>query len=296
MEARVLRYFLAIVEEGSISRAARAVKVTQPSLSRQIRRLEAELGIELFARERNRLALTPAGRTFVPIAADVVTRMDQAVVVMKELGEERELLLTVVANVTTIDDILAPFAASRRESLLLDLRAEPTTHLNVLVREGAADLAVSAMQAVTSDLNGAFLRDFPLYACMSARHRWSSRSTISLVELLGERLIVLDTDSVARHVFDDAVRRIGAHYEAAFVLTLAQSAQALAACEQGVAVLTDDPRFDLRCLPIVDNDLPLTLPMFAAWSRNHYAEPRIAELVRELARFCAEEGNGTLIA
>lgn len=71
MELRVLRYFLAVVQAGSITRAARALHVTQPTLSRQLRALEEELGQRLFLREHHPLALTPEGRLFNKRAAEI---------------------------------------------------------------------------------------------------------------------------------------------------------------------------------------------------------------------------------
>lgn len=61
MEIRVLRYFWTIAEENSVSKAAEQLHITQPTLSRQLRELETELGTELFTREKNRLKLTEAG-------------------------------------------------------------------------------------------------------------------------------------------------------------------------------------------------------------------------------------------
>ena len=59
MELRLLRYFLAVVDDGSVSRAASTVAVAQPSLSRQLRGLEAELGVTLFDRSQRALRLAP---------------------------------------------------------------------------------------------------------------------------------------------------------------------------------------------------------------------------------------------
>ena len=66
MTLQQLRYFLAAAEHGSFSAAAEALLMAQPSLSDQIRRLEAELGVPLFTRAGRRLALTEAGRMLQP--------------------------------------------------------------------------------------------------------------------------------------------------------------------------------------------------------------------------------------
>ena len=66
MDLRLLHYFLAVCETGTLHGAAAVVHVAQPSLSRQIRRLEQELGFALFDRTTRGLSLTAAGRAFLP--------------------------------------------------------------------------------------------------------------------------------------------------------------------------------------------------------------------------------------
>ena len=69
-------YFVAVADAGSVSAAARVTHITQPSLSRQLRQLEKELGLELFTRQDGPLTLTPAGRQFLPAARDLLGRAE----------------------------------------------------------------------------------------------------------------------------------------------------------------------------------------------------------------------------
>ena len=78
MTLQQLRYFLAAVEHGSFTGAARSLYIAQPSLSEQIRQLEAELGVELFVRVGRGIALTEAGRAFRPEAERVLDGIDRA--------------------------------------------------------------------------------------------------------------------------------------------------------------------------------------------------------------------------
>jgi DNA-binding transcriptional LysR family regulator len=78
MELRHLRYFVVAAEEQNVTRAAERLHLSQPPLSRQIRDLEDELGVELFRRTAKSLALTEAGRAFLPEARAVLLRVDQA--------------------------------------------------------------------------------------------------------------------------------------------------------------------------------------------------------------------------
>jgi DNA-binding transcriptional LysR family regulator len=85
MTLQQLRYFLAAAERGSFSAAAEALLMAQPSLSDQIRRLEAELGVPLFARAGRRLELTEAGRMLRPHAERTLAAAEEAVESVKEV-------------------------------------------------------------------------------------------------------------------------------------------------------------------------------------------------------------------
>src|ERR671915_430196 len=78
MTLQQLTYFLAAARHGSFSKAAAALHMAQPSLSDQIRKLEAELGVTLFARAGRRLELTEAGRLFAPGAEKTVAAAEEA--------------------------------------------------------------------------------------------------------------------------------------------------------------------------------------------------------------------------
>ena len=77
MEIRVLRYFLAIAREGSITNAANFLHVTQPTLSRQIRDLEEELGQKLFIRRSHSMTLTPEGMILRKRAEEIISMVDK---------------------------------------------------------------------------------------------------------------------------------------------------------------------------------------------------------------------------
>ena len=79
MELRHLRYFVVVAEEQNVTRAAERLHVSQPPLSRQIRDLEEELGVELFRRSAKSLALTEAGKIFLIEARAVLLRVDKAI-------------------------------------------------------------------------------------------------------------------------------------------------------------------------------------------------------------------------
>src|SRR5829696_6414282 len=112
MELRTLGYFVAVAETGSVSAAAAVVHVAQPAISRQVRQLETELGVELFARSAGRLRLSAAGRQFLPHAQDVLRRADGARNAARSYAAGRLERITIAAPTTTLTDVIAPFLAT----------------------------------------------------------------------------------------------------------------------------------------------------------------------------------------
>jgi DNA-binding transcriptional LysR family regulator len=86
MEIRHLRYFVAVAEHLHFGDAARALHTAQPSLSQQIRRLEAELGVELLERDRHGVSLTAAGYAFLGEARDVIARAERSVAIARAVA------------------------------------------------------------------------------------------------------------------------------------------------------------------------------------------------------------------
>lgn len=102
MELRQLQYFLAVAEELNFGRAAERLQISQPPLSRQIRQLEQELGVELFYRTKRKVELTVAGTAFLPEARQVLTQADNAVRVAQraDRGEVGRLVVGFEASST----------------------------------------------------------------------------------------------------------------------------------------------------------------------------------------------------
>lgn len=112
MELRLLRYFLAIAEEESITRAAEVLHITQPALSRQLAQLENELGCELFRRGKKRMALTDKGMLLRRRATEILELADMACDEIKS-GEQVEGKISIgmgeLASANVLSSIMASF-------------------------------------------------------------------------------------------------------------------------------------------------------------------------------------------
>lgn len=287
VDIRLLRYFVAVAEQGSVSRASQVLDMGQPSLSRQLRVLERNLGLDLFRRGSNPLQLTPSGIAFLPIARDLLIRHDRILWTAAGMRNGTIARLTIAAPSTTIGDVLAPFVAKHRRGdmqfTIVEARADRAFDI---VQKGEADVALS-ITLPPPDLAYAQVAEFFLYAYVCVTHPWCARRSVQLEELAGPPLI-LTPSSGSFHVLVPALERARLQYSVAQTVSVPKIALALASAGMGIAVLSDDPDFGLYALRITSiGSGPLTVPLFASWDSSHYGKEVIRQLVDELAGFCA---------
>lgn len=142
----LLRYFLAVAETGNFSRAARSVAVTQPTLSAGIAKLERELGARLFDRDRQRVALTPAGSRFLIRARRIAAEYEHALV---ELAEPAESSLLRVGILNTIPNRLIGRALAEHRELsgeALELLDGSERDLAERLERGRIDVALTVVR------------------------------------------------------------------------------------------------------------------------------------------------------
>ena len=289
VELRLVRYFVNVVDAGSVTAAARLASVAQPSLSRQLRRLEADLGVALFEREGGRLRLGPAGRAFLPMARDLVARADRAGDLMRAVAGGTPPRLTVVAPATTVADIVAPFLATQGpDAPTVTVGERLPSEVFAALTRGEADLGVSS-GSPPAGLEARRVISALVFACVPGSHPWAREGleAVPLADLVAQPIIALGPEHGTRRLFDQAVASAGFRYRIAFETNVPQVAQALAASGRGVAIVTDDPRYGLVPLAIrLADGTRLRIPLVAAWDPTHYAAGAIGPWVDELAEFC----------
>ncbi len=190
MELRHLRYFLATLDEGSVTGAAARLHLTQPGLSRQLRQLEGELGIDLFARAGGRLVATQAGRALAPLARDLLERVDAFGVAATYLAHGRLERVTIGAPTVTLTDVVSPFIATLElEDPTVDVLAADGLDPVDALRRGV-DLVIGTVRP-QPPYRSRPLAVLPVWAYVPLDHPWAGRRRVTLAELLGESLIGL---------------------------------------------------------------------------------------------------------
>lgn len=286
MDWRSLRYFLAIVDAGSATAAAQMVHVAQPSLSRQIRRLEKDLGLVLFDRSAKSLTLSAAGRAFLPVARDLVNRTTQAQATATTMSKGTISRLTVASAPTTVADIISPYIvqAGPAGPIVNVVEASPEHVYDAI---GDADFAVGT-RIPPAEMNSKVIGHAYLWAQFPRGHSLVGRGRVDIADLVSQPLIVMTQDHRVRRMFDAAVLREGLSYTPAFETESPYVAQALAAAGRGVCILSDDSRYDLEVASIGLAGGELNITLFGVWDPVHYAADRIVECLDDLSSFISE--------
>jgi len=195
MELRHLRYFVIVAEEQNATRAAARLHVSQPPLSRQIRDLEDELGVELFRRTAKSLALTEAGKIFLNEARAILLRVDQAIDTVRTVANTSRGTLH-VGYAPSLTVRLLP------KTLMLFERAHPGVRVSLhdlsseeciqRLAAGKIDLALTVRPSA-SRMRGLIFENIashPLCCAVAVSHPLARKKDVSIRELKTERFIV----------------------------------------------------------------------------------------------------------
>jgi LysR family transcriptional regulator, benzoate and cis,cis-muconate-responsive activator of ben and cat genes len=193
MEFRRLKYFVALAEERSFTRAAERLHMAQPPLSRQIQQLEDELGVKLIDHGSRPLVLTEAGRFFYAHAVHVLGQMDELRAMTKRLGQtERTLTIGFVASTLygALPEVLRRFR-TRRPDIELSLIELSSLEQMTELKGGRIDVGFGRLSLDDPALRQIVLREEVLVAALPVDHREARRrSPLTLEAFAREPLIV----------------------------------------------------------------------------------------------------------
>jgi DNA-binding transcriptional LysR family regulator len=194
MELRHLRYFVAIAEERSFTRAAERLWIAQPGLSTQIRRLETELGVKLFERHTRGVDLTAAGELFLERARVALAAAEAA----RSVGEDMEaglvgsvrLGIATEAGLRRVPSLLAEFAGEHPGIELTVFESYSGTMLRDL-RDERLDAVVAPSEFGSADLSSLHLGSESWAVLAGGGHRLAQGAgAVDVRELEGEALVV----------------------------------------------------------------------------------------------------------
>lgn len=204
MEIHQLRYFVAVADEGSFSRAAEREHVSQPSLSQQIHKLEEELEQQLFDRLPRTVVLTEAGRCLLRYARQILTGIADARQSVAELGHEVAGKLSVGAVPSIAVYILPRLIGTFQRTypkVTFELYEDTTEKLAQQLEDGTLDLVIASGSDEIPNLVHHSLGREPLLLLVPEKHELARRKSIRWRDLAGEKFLLLhENHSLSVHV------------------------------------------------------------------------------------------------
>jgi len=242
MELHQLRYFCAIVDSGSFSRAARQSHVSQPSLSQQIRKLEDELGSRLFDRLGRSVRLTEIGQTFLPRARAVLRELEAA---RGDLAHQKDSMggTIAVGVIPTVAPYLLPAHLTKfaRKFPLakISIVEEITPVLLERLRAATIDLALLALPIRGHEFETFPILTEPLFAAIPKTHRFARLRMLSLKDLRDEPFLLLRDGHCFRENALAACDRARLHPQIVFESGQFSSLLSMVAAGMGVSIVPE---------------------------------------------------------
>jgi DNA-binding transcriptional LysR family regulator len=211
MELDLFKSFVIVAENRSFSRAAQAMHTTQPTLSRQIARLESELGAQLFERYGRHVECTATGQLLLPLARAIITRTDEIITLIKEQAgaTSSTVRFGAVGNVMAalLTPILVSFLAAYPR-VSVDLIEKDDAQLEDAVISGELDCAVMTPWGSTRAAHLHLLTE-EILLVVPQEHRLAKEPAVALGMLASESILLPRGTMNAANVVGDALRRAG---------------------------------------------------------------------------------------
>lgn len=242
MELRHLRYFIAVAEEGSLSNAAvRRLHTAQPSLSRQIRDLELEVGVKLLERRPRGITLTAAGRVFLDHARMALVQVETASEAARR-ADQPEKPVFVIGFLTGQEVTLLPetLRILREEVPDVEITFQSLTspQLALSLMRGKVDVAFMRRETQTTGIAYKLLIREPLLVVLPASHRLAATKFIEPQELSREIFTgVAKAAPAVRSVISEFAKKVGITLKASYegdnlpaIMSLVTSTRGVALC------------------------------------------------------------------
>lgn len=203
-----LEAFVAIAELGSFHRAAAYLNLSQTALSHRIRKLEADLGVQLLARSTRDVSLTKAGQALLPLVQRNLKHLAEAysdLLQRSQVNRERLAFACVptIANYY-LPELLQQFSRECPE-IAIHLHDRPFGKVYELVQSGEVEFGITLMGAKHWDLDIAELCREPYVLLMHRDHPFASRTSLTRADLAGQPFVRIRTQSSNRQLVDDAL-------------------------------------------------------------------------------------------
>ena len=239
MQSTALRYFLEVVRTGSIAEASARLNVAGSAISRQIARLERELGVALFERRPRGMVASQAGELLAHHARRTFLDLEHVILDVRRLQGLKTGTVRVAATEGFAMDLIPEAVIAFRErypGIRFDLDVQAPAAVTRKVRDGDVDLGLTFALAPAPGVRVEIEGRAPIHALMAPNHPLTSREAVTLAELREHPLALPATDTTARQLFDIACGLEGIAIEPTLVSNYMAALRAFAEAGGGITI------------------------------------------------------------
>lgn len=235
MEFRYLKYFVAVARARHFTRAAEQLGIAQPPLSQQIKKLEHELGVDLFKRLSRGVELTQAGEVFYADAVNILADVERAKAKVRQIarGENTEVKVGFATSTSTSIQVLEKMGRLQSEGFNLKTAELPMSDLAVQLRSKQLDIAIMRLPCYASEsFERRLLFDDPFVAVIPTTHALAQFKRIRMKQLREQKILLFPRETgpalfdCMNTLFADAGIRLEPNFSAPQLRTTIAMAQA----------------------------------------------------------------------
>ena len=286
-----LRYVVALAQERHFGRAARTCFVTQPTLSLALAKLEDELGVKLFERNKNEVLLTARGQSIVEQARRVLDEVGRIQHIARG-GQDQLAGALRLGVIPTIGPYLLPdlipILRKRAPAMPLAIEENLTGNLAPMLREGELDAVVIALPFAVPGVKARLLYEEPFSVVVPEGHRWQARKALKPGDLNQENLLVLNSGHCFRdQVLEACPGQSNTALPEGRAGSSLETIRNMVASGLGVSVLPASaltPRYSSKLLKVVPFSSPVPSRKVALAWRTSFDRPVAVETLAEAIR------------
>ena len=290
MELRQLEYFQMASRLRNITRAAKRLRVSQPNITVAIKKLEAELGIQLFDRSQKQLSLTPEGSVFLGRVDTALRCLNDALIEMNDFKQLQKGVIKIgippMMGAFLFPKIFSGFQ-TRHPSLDVLLFEEGSIAIREMLDRDELDFGIVITSDASPSLNILPMTRSQLVVCVPAASPLAKKDKITDDDIASSNLIVMKQGSYLRQIVQERLHSI--HVTPNIVLESGQitTIKGLVAHGVGIAFLLDfivDDTTDLCAIPLEE---PIFVDIGLAWKRDRY----VSKAAQAFINFCKDPIN-----
>lgn len=299
MTFQTLEYIIAIAEEHSMSRAADRLLISQPTLSRQLKRLEDRLETKLFVREHNEMRLTDAGKIYVNGARSIQNIHEHALSDIRKLSQSGKRQITLIYNNILLPnfsvDILPAFRKLHPHTLISTIDGNASIAKDYL-SNGMADLAVAATgEAAHTMLEFLPLREEELMLALSVSHPlipFFEQHGADLSQLSGESFILNQHNSFFRTLERNILSGLSFAPDILCEISDINAAGNMVAHQKGIAFLPRSAAGQLHGCRLFSLQPPVLFQIVIAYPKSSILTGPVRDLILLLLQDAESHING----